>query len=127
MSVNDARFFDITIVNGLETVEPKAPVTVLVELADSFAAEESAAVVHYTEDEVKVVETVDPEEASAGTLIARSGVLPGRLLMVKKTVLIILVDLFRNRILRGFLNQLGQTFRKCTQLCTPPYFLSLSH
>ncbi len=65
MSVNDARFFDITIINGLETVEPKAPVTVLVELADSFAAEENAAVIHYTEDEVKVLETVDPEEAAA--------------------------------------------------------------
>ncbi len=66
MSVENARFFDITIIKENEPVEPKAPVTVLVELADSFAAEESAAVIHYTEDEVKVVETVDAEEAAAG-------------------------------------------------------------
>ena len=65
MSVENARFFDITIIKENEPVEPKAPVTVLVELADNFAAEESAAVIHYTEDEVKVVETVDSEEAAA--------------------------------------------------------------
>lgn len=65
MSVSDARFFDITIINEEETVEPKAPVTVLVELADSFAAEDAATVIHYTEDETKVVETVDPVEAAA--------------------------------------------------------------
>lgn len=65
MSVENARFFDITIIKENEPVEPKAPVTVLVELADSFAAEESATVIHYTEDEVKVVETVDPEEVAA--------------------------------------------------------------
>ena len=65
MSVDNARFFDITIIDGDVPVEPKAPVTVLVELADSFAASEDAAVIHYTEEEVKVVETVDPEEAAA--------------------------------------------------------------
>ena len=65
MSVDCARFFDITIINGEETVEPKAPVTVLVELADSFAAEETAAVIHYTEDEAEVMEKVDAEEAAA--------------------------------------------------------------
>ena len=65
MSVDCARFFDITIIDGEMAVEPKAPVTVLVELADNFAAEETAAVIHYTEDEAKVVETVDAEEAAA--------------------------------------------------------------
>lgn len=62
MSVDNARFFDITIVDNGIPVEPKVPVTVLVELADSFAADDDASVIHYTDDEVKVVETVDFKE-----------------------------------------------------------------
>ena len=65
MSVDNARFFDITIINGEDIVEPKVPVTVFVELADNFVVEEDAAVIHYTEDEAKLVETVDPEKAAA--------------------------------------------------------------
>ena len=64
MSVNNARFFDITILNGEETVEPNAPVTVLVELADGFAAEPDAAVVHFADEETKVIDTIDPAEAA---------------------------------------------------------------
>ena len=65
MSVENARFFDITILDGDVPVEPKAPVTVVVELADNFAASDDAAVLHYKENEVMVVDTVDPVEAAA--------------------------------------------------------------
>ena len=64
MSVNNARFFDITILNGEESVEPKAPVTVLAELADEFAAEPDAAVVHFKDEDTKVMDTIDPVEAA---------------------------------------------------------------
>ena len=76
MSVDNARFFDITIICENEPVEPKVPVTVLVELADSFAAEETATVIHYAEVETEVVVTVDPEEAAASIADAEGVVIP---------------------------------------------------
>ena len=77
MSIDHARFFDIKIADAEGYVEPKAPVTVLVELEDSYAAaEEDLALKAAVTEETDV--TVEAEED-----VAFDPIVPG--VMVKST------------------------------------------
>ena len=73
VNLDDARFFDITLVNNEEKIEPKAPVTGECSVYRRTQKEEKntsvAGVAHFVGEEVELIEEVETTENSSGEVV----------------------------------------------------------